>query len=266
MKPLVSVIIPAYNAEKTITDCLNSIYQQTFKNFEIIVVNDGSKDNTLSILNEHAAKHTDIDLHIYTIKNSGPASARNYGIFHSTGKYIAFLDSDDQWVATKLEKQIKCFEENPEIDLLGCDHFIGKSYPYLITGIKIISKHQLLFKNYFHTPCVIIKRSLLKNIRFEEKKKYSEDYFLWLQIACNNYTCAIQKDKLTILCNKAMYGQSGLSSHIWDMEKGELRNYSLLYQKHLISFPWYSAATCFSLIKYSKRILLTLFRKYIIKN
>ncbi len=264
MEVLVSVIIPAYNAGKTIVGCLDSVRKQTYRNFEIIVVNDGSKDDTLVILRSYAEAHIGLNLHIHTISNSGPASARNYGIAHANGIYIAFLDSDDQWVLEKLEKQLACFEAYPEIDMLGCDYSIGikKTLATVDTRIKRISKYQLLLKNSFSTPCVMIKSEVLHKMKFEDKQKYSEDYFLWLQVTCNGYICALQKERLTVLYDKPTYGQSGLSGKLWEMEKGELMNYTQLYKKELISFLWYVIAIGFSLIKYCKRITLTLIRKF----
>ena len=158
-EPLVSVIIPAYNASKTIIGCLDSVYEQTYRNLEVIVVDDGSKDDTLSILRQYAQEHNDLTFQIYSIPNSGPASARNYGIEHSKGEYIAFLDSDDQWNKTKIEKQIACFQKYPKVDLLGCGYSIGRKEGLNATGMKLISKRKLLLSNCFLTPCVLLKRS-----------------------------------------------------------------------------------------------------------
>lgn len=105
--PLVSVIIPAYNAEKTITHTLNSVLNQTYKNLEIIVVDDGSGDRTTAIVKEIALQEPRIIL--LEQANSGVAIARNLGIEKSTGEFIAPIDADDIWFAEKIEKQLKCF-------------------------------------------------------------------------------------------------------------------------------------------------------------
>ena len=264
MNDLVSVVIPAYNAENTIIECLKSVKEQTYTNLEVIVINDGSKDNTAGILETYKKENKDFPLIIYTIKNSGPATARNIGIKHSRGKYIAFLDSDDKWLPTKIEKQIYYLEKYPEINLLGCDYTIGKSSRTDKDGIMFISKRQLLFKNPFPTPCVILRKQIIQdNLYFSEGKKFSEDYFLWLNIAFNNHKCAKLHEKLTILDDKPTYGHKGLSSRLWDMEKGELSNYKYVYDNSKISLGLFSRAAIFSLLKFCKRIILTHIRKFI---
>lgn len=109
-KPTVSVIIPTYNREKTILRAVNSIFVQTMQDFEVIIVDDASTDKTIDILNSH---FTDSRLKIVkNIKNLGTSGAKNVGLEHSSGKYIALLDSDDEWLPEKLEKQIQFMESN----------------------------------------------------------------------------------------------------------------------------------------------------------
>lgn len=261
MNPLVSVVIPAYNASQTIVACLDSVCGQTYKHLEVIVVDDGSTDETFSILQRYAEEHNNIPLKIYSITNSGPASARNYGIEHSIGEYVAFLDSDDRWISTKIERQIECFRKYSKIELLGCNYSVGIRNHSKSKEIKMISKELLLFKNFFVTPAVILKRNLLMNNRFQNGRRYSEDYYLWLQIACTNHSCAFLKESLVILCDKPTYGGTGLSAKLWLMEKGELENYTLLYNQHLISLVEYISASCFSFFKYCIRLVVTIVRK-----
>lgn len=261
-EPLVSVIIPAYNASKTIIGCLDSVYEQTYRNLEVIVVDDGSKDDTLSILRQYAQEHNDLTFQIYSIPNSGPASARNYGIEHSKGEYIAFLDSDDQWNKTKIEKQIACFQKYPKVDLLGCGYSIGRKEGLNATGMKLISKRKLLLSNCFLTPCVLLKRSLFEKFSFATGRRFSEDYYLWLQIVCHNYQCAMLNEVLTYLCDKPSYGGAGLSAQLWKMEKGELQNYTLLFKQHLISLGEYLFIYVYSILKYCWRSLVTMVRRF----
>ena len=93
MSPKISVIVPAYNAEKTIERCLKSILKQTYHNLEVIVVNDGSKDSTELILSR--IEKNDVRVHLITIENGGVSHARNVGIDNASGEYITFVDSDD---------------------------------------------------------------------------------------------------------------------------------------------------------------------------
>ena len=92
-QPLISVIIPVYNTEKYISDCLNSLVSQTEKNIEILAVDDGSTDNSLKILQQYAALHSNIK--VFSQKNAGPGVARNLALRKAKGKYIMFCDSDD---------------------------------------------------------------------------------------------------------------------------------------------------------------------------
>lgn len=108
--PIVSIIIPAYNAQKTILKTISSVRQQTHTDWELIVINDGSTDNTSEI----AKSITDSRIQIFDYPNSGVATARNRGIERATGDYIAFLDADDTWTSNKLELQLKALQQNPQ--------------------------------------------------------------------------------------------------------------------------------------------------------
>ena len=108
--PQISVIIPAYNAEQTILKTIESVRQQTFSDFEIIVINDGSKDKTLELLQTIQ----DQRLKVFSYENGGLCTARNRGISHATGEFIAFLDADDLWTADKLELQLTALQQNSQ--------------------------------------------------------------------------------------------------------------------------------------------------------
>ena len=109
-KPLVSVIIPAYNSADFIDEALKSVFDQTYKDLEIIVVDDGSTDDTRAVLEKYGDR---VNYHYQD--NNGPASARNRGIKLARGKYIAFLDADDLWLPTKLEKQVALFKNRENL-------------------------------------------------------------------------------------------------------------------------------------------------------
>ena len=112
--PQITVVVPAYNSMQYLPATLKSVFQQTYADFEIIVVNDGSTDNT----EEYVLSLKDARLKLVVQDNQGLAAARNTGIAHATGEYIAFLDADDLWESTKLEKQLRLFQENPEAGLV----------------------------------------------------------------------------------------------------------------------------------------------------
>lgn len=107
---MISVIIPAYNAERTILETIKSVQEQTFSDFEIIVINDGSKDKTVEIVQSIK----DDRIKIFSYENGGLCTARNRGISHATGEFIAFLDADDLWTPDKLELQLTLLKQHPE--------------------------------------------------------------------------------------------------------------------------------------------------------
>ncbi len=110
-QPLVSIITPAYNCEKYISETIESVIAQTYQNWEMIIVDDCSKDNTLEVIKTYAEKDDRIKWHRLEV-NSGAAIARNTAVSKAKGKYVAFIDSDDMWLEMKLEKQVFFMEEN----------------------------------------------------------------------------------------------------------------------------------------------------------
>ena len=120
----VSIIIPVYNSSKHIKECLNSVINQTYKNLEIIVVNDNSTDNTMDIVNSYKDKRIKV---INLVKNSGVSIARNKGVEISTGDYVCFLDSDDCWNLEKIEKQVNFIKNKT---------FIYSDYEFYNNGKK----------------------------------------------------------------------------------------------------------------------------------
>jgi len=114
---MVSVIIPAYNSAHYLKIALDSVLNQSFSDLEIILVDDGSTDNTKGLLNDYS----DERIQYYYKENGGLSSARNYGIERAKGKYLAFLDADDIWEHNKIEEQIKCLEEQKNISIVTCN-------------------------------------------------------------------------------------------------------------------------------------------------
>ena len=122
---LVSVVIPMFNSARWIGQTLVSVFEQDYSFFEILVVNDGSTDASLGVVEQVASEYSGIDLRIINIPNSGVSFARNLGIKHSKGKYVALLDSDDIWHHTKLSLQVEFLQENQNCIGVFCDFFIS---------------------------------------------------------------------------------------------------------------------------------------------
>src|SRR5262245_57535681 len=120
--PEVSVIIPAYNAGRTISAALQSVFAQTFRDFEVIVVDDGSTDDTAARVAEWSKA-----IHYVRQRNRGPAHARNEGVARAKGRLIAFLDADDIWFPRKLQRQVLYFDRFPATGLLHAATLVGHS-------------------------------------------------------------------------------------------------------------------------------------------
>ncbi len=185
-KPLISIIIPTYNAEQYIETTIHSVQHQTFDNWELIVIDDGSQDSTCSIVERIIADDSRIRL-VRNETNMGVADTRNRGSELCNGKYIAFLDADDIWYPDKLACQFELAEKD-------CADIVYSSYDIInANGNKIkdsyiapktVSYEELLKENVIGCSSVIINSSVFEKYRFDSKF-YHEDYVMWLQILAN---------------------------------------------------------------------------------
>tara|TARA_X000000950_G_scaffold36548_1_gene39049 strand:- start:6624 stop:7370 length:747 start_codon:yes stop_codon:yes gene_type:complete len=176
----VSVIMAAYNSEKTIKKSIESIINQTYSNFELIIIDDASTDNTLDIIYNFTNTNSAIKI-IINQNNLGVAESRNKGIKMSNGKYIAFCDSDDTWLPSKLEKQINILSH--KYDIVCSDYYqIDKNENIikLINGPKIISYNKMLKSNLIPNSSAIYNTKIVG--KFYQKKVGHEDYLMWITI------------------------------------------------------------------------------------
>ena len=192
---LVSAIIPTYNNAAFLPEAIDSVISQTYPNIEIIIVNDGSTDNT----NEVLRKYLDRIIYIEQ-ENAGPASARNTGIHQARGEYIAFLDADDIWMPTKIEEQLKIFSQNPNASLVYSRmvNFDDRSSKNLsVIPRKVFSGRifdQLLVENLIALPTVIVRSNILDRIGlFDESLFTAEDWNLYLRIARDHEIIGVNK-------------------------------------------------------------------------
>lgn len=176
----VSVIIPAYNAEKYIEKSINSILNQTYKSFEIIIVDDGSTDRTIQLLQKFSK-----DITLIKQKNAGASAARNTAIKAAQGQYISFLDADDIWHPLKLEIQCREMEKNP--DWVASHTKVSRNEKLdfaveLYPSIKSQSLKQVFAFPYFTTSTFLIKKDLLDKLNgFDENLNTAEDIDLYLK-------------------------------------------------------------------------------------
>lgn len=172
MKPIVSVIIPAYNASNTIDKCLNSVLNQTLKNIEVIVINDCSKDDTL----EKLKKYKNIIL-INNKKNLGPAASRNKGLDIANGEYIGFVDSDDYIAQNMYELMVNKMTD--EVDLVACSRYnVTKNGKKAIINENTETDAKAFTKTSNYNCDKLFKREIIEkyHLRLPEEYSYAEDF------------------------------------------------------------------------------------------
>ena len=189
--PKISIIIPAYNAEITIRETIQSVQQQTFSDFELIVINDVSKDRTLEVLQSI----TDSRLKVFSYENGGLSVARNRGISQATGEFIAFLDADDLWTCDKLELQLAALQQHPEAGVAySWTYYIDEQGQALFPGIPIFYQGNvhgdLLIKNFLlNGSNPLIRRQAIESVGdFDPAFPHFADWDYWLRLAaCWNF-------------------------------------------------------------------------------
>jgi glycosyltransferase involved in cell wall biosynthesis len=192
--PTISVIIPAYNSEKTIQQTIESVLNQTFSDFELLVINDGSQDSTLEIV----SKIKDPRLQVFSYPNAGVAASRNRGFSHSDGEFVSFLDADDLWTPDKLEFQLKALQENPQAGVayswMDC---IDESNQFLRPGSHVTANGDV-YAQLFLTCFVesgsnpLIRRQAFIDVGgYDESLAASQDLDFYLRLAARYHYVAV---------------------------------------------------------------------------
>ncbi len=214
---LVSIITPAYNAEAYIAETIASVLAQTYTNWEMLIVNDCSQDNTAEIVQSYAAKDKRIKL-INLKQNSGAAAARNTAIQNAKGRYIAFLDSDDLWKKEKLQKQIEFMQQNGyAFTYTSYEHFkeVKENIQNQVQIPKSLNYKQALKGNKIGCLTVMLDRKQIANIHFTTQKH--EDYILWLNILKQGITAYGMQESLALYRtgNSKSVSSNKLQSALW---------------------------------------------------
>lgn len=193
--PLVSVIIPAYNAELTLRDTVLSVLAQTHQTFEIIIVDDCSTDTTKQIGEAFVLQDSRISYHQLAENSGGAAKPKNIGIQKAHEEYIAVLDADDIWHPEKLEKQLELLRNNPSLEWVGCAFAEAKppekdqSFPGGLTSVRKIPdvRHQtaILVKDYMGPgSCIMYKKSVFDEVGlFDPQFKNNQDWDMRIRLA-----------------------------------------------------------------------------------
>ena len=190
---MVSVVIPLYNKENSITSTLQSVCAQTYTDFEVLVVNDGSTDNGATL----AAKYPDTRIRVINKENGGVCSARNRGIKEAKGEFVALLDGDDQWDKEYLAEQVKMINDFPKAAMWGIN-FAELNQGKLIRKLEtaLPDGYRGYVENYFEmkgrvsdlfcSSSVVIRKEVFDKVgMFDERLKYSEDIDMWFRIIAN---------------------------------------------------------------------------------
>jgi glycosyltransferase involved in cell wall biosynthesis len=257
----VSVIIPMYNSRDTIINALNSVKNQTAIDqiLEIIVVNDGSTDDSLILVKKYKKLNPQLPIVVFDKPNGGVSTARNKGMEITNGDWIALLDSDDEWLPHKLEVQIKLINDNPEIDFLGG--------PFNDASLKIFTKKidslykakvsDICIKNFPQSSTVIFKKRIFDEIGgFDEKQRYAEDGNYFVKI-CSKYNYYYDPKLLIIYdSGKRGFGERGLSSNLKKMYEGNVKNLKEFREMQIINTTYYYVLRLFYWLKYLRRIII----------
>ena len=249
MNPKVSIIIPTYNRAKLLSRAIKSVLDQTFKDFELIIVDDGSTDNTRQAVERFQKRDSRIK-YIWQENSGAPARPKNTGIKNAKGNYIAFLDDDDEWLSEKLEKQLELFEGlESDLGFVGCNILvINESNKKIWREYKIpryssqIFFEELLEGNFILTSSsIMIKKEVLDKIGlFDENLKFGDDWDLWLRIS-KKYRFAFVPDFLV----KYYIHQGSTTPHlhpekeakefeyIFSKYQKDYRRYPVIYSMHL---------------------------------
>lgn len=252
----VSVVIPCYESSKTIGRCLDSIVGQYLQPFEIIIVIDKSSDikDTVGIINGYMQTYKYINIYIKIPESrAGVARSRNIGWEMASGKYIAFLDSDDIWDKNKIHRQFNFMEANETVDVVCASTALYFEKGAECVGnwlIYPVNKYSMLFKNQMITRTVLLRSSIL--FRFETGKQHSEDYLLWLEMSFENLNI-VRLSEVLAYSFKTDYCDSGLASNLEMAEKGEIDTLRKIFRKYELCPILFPIVLIFSLMKYIRR-------------
>lgn len=221
--PIVSIIVPAYNAEKYIHEAIQSVVDQTFQEWELLVVDDGSTDSTAKTINSFS----DERIVLIQQKNAGVSSARNSGIELARGKYITFLDADDVLPSKSLEARVEYMEKHSEVDLVDGKIMIKdaemketiRNYVPYYNG-PLLPRLMALDSSVFFNVCYMFKRENLGNIRFKEKMTHAEDLLFYMELS------SLEHVKYGFVSEPIYWYRSGHASamtNLLGLENGYLR-------------------------------------------
>lgn len=185
MSPTISVIMSVYNHEKTVSRAINSILNQSYKNYEFIIIDDGSTDNSKKIITNLAKKNKRIKFYIFK-KNKGLPKCLNFGIKKSRGTYIARMDADDFSIKNRLKIQKNFLDKNPKYSIIGSNAEYRDKYGKIVKKTNLSQKNdEIKFVIFMRNPIihssVFVRKIFFKNNLYNEKFIKCQDYELWIR-------------------------------------------------------------------------------------
>ncbi|NBN77677.1 glycosyltransferase [Microvirga tunisiensis] len=255
-----SVIIPCYNAARTIGTTLRSIADQTLLPVEVICVDDCSRDDTVEVIRAFAATCPAPEIILHRMpQNGGPSLARNAGWSMARGDHVAFLDSDDIWHPRKLEIQMRVMQETGSF---GSSHArkvdLSLSPP---PAVEVPAPQPLSFTGLLYWSRIITSSVVLRNspdYRFPEDMRYSEDFKLWCRILADGHRFMLIDVPLSGIVG-GHDAAPGLSAAVLKMERGKLAVFRGLHREGRISWPRLASVIAFSNLKFVIRRIQGLF-------
>lgn len=247
--PLVSVITPTYNSARFIHNTIESVQRQTYVNWEMIIVDDCSQDHTIEIVKQYVSRDSRIRL-IRFKENRGPAVARNVAIEHAKGRYLAFLDGDDQWMPEKLEKQLR-FMQDSQIAFSFTKYMKitedGKETNSIINIPEKVNYKQLLKHNVIGCLTVMLDVEMIGEVKMIDIRS-RQDFALWLTLCKKGFTAYGLQEVLS----KYRVVKGSVSSNKIKMAKQTWKVYREIERLGLLKSIWYFVNYLyFSIKKYS---------------
>jgi glycosyltransferase involved in cell wall biosynthesis len=251
---MITVIIPLYNKEASILQTLTSVINQSFKDFEIVIIDDGSTDNSISIINNN---FNDQRINVISQENQGVSIARNKGVFNSKYELIAFLDADDLWNEKYLEFMVKTYKMFPDAGMYCCAGYVKNADGSLLERVdsKIINPISRIdfFQNphiYLHTSSTVVKKNVFNVVGgFPEKMIRNQDFALFFSVA---------------LISDVVYCNLLLSTYVGGVVNQATSSFS---DKTLESIIWRHNHVHRNWIKFKKKpVLYLVFTKYEIRH
>lgn len=207
MTPELSIIVPVYNAGYTLRHCIDSILRQSYNDFELLLIDDGSKDDSGSICNEYAQK--DMRIRVFHKDNGGVSSARNLGLNVAQGKWIIFVDADDRLFDNALDIDYATIKE----DLIIFSYFnfdgekITDSHPVTARSMTSIIEMKLFYESFLHVTILKVlwskffKREIISDLRFDTKIRVGEDYLFMLNYLQRIQSCRVDQTFFYVYTN-----------------------------------------------------------------